>query len=157
MNTFFNRLCKKLKLKLSYKHVNKIDDMLDEDFFKDISYPIAVRTNIVIIHLHNFKKFYSVYFSLYDSCNQCMYKHPNVLMLKKYLHDRICTENYNYIYHLQNLNEIDRIYYYEFGANGMQQKILTKKILSEKDFKKYLELIIFEPSEPFINSIADFY
>lgn len=157
MITFFKRFLKKIKISFNHSSIQVIDDLFDDNFFEDINYPLIVNTNIVIIYRDALKKFYGVSFRLYD-LNKCsVYKHPNVKMLNNYLRERIYAENYEFIYHLQTLNKFDTLDYYHIGIDNITQKVLTKKILSEKDFKEYLELIIFEQSEPFINSIEDLY
>ena len=61
----------------------------------------------------------------------------------------------SYIYHLQNLNNHETIRYVNLEIDDMFLKVFTKAILSHKDLKEYLELVLFGPSEPFIENIED--
>lgn len=157
MITFFKQLWKRLKISFNYNKVRTIEDIFDSNFFNDINYPLIVNMNIVIIYRDALKKFYGVTFRIYDVRTCSSYKHPNMKTLNSYLKERIYAENFEFIYHLRNLHKCDSLDYFHIGINNMTQKVLTKKILSKKDFKEYLELIIFKQSEPFINSVADLY
>lgn len=131
-----------------------IDDVFENPFFKDINYPILVTISIFIIYRDAISKFYAIDFSIIDMEAE-LYDNPILIKLAKHIKDRIYNENYSYIYHLQNLNKHETVRYLDLGIDDMFQKVCTNVIHNNKDFKEYLELILFGPSEPFLENIED--